>query len=126
MAYSKDGSEYLDKEDKGFHNMVFERRPCYRIKMTQLDPSYVYSYRILYVDMETFIDLVKISYDQKGRLYRYSYHQEMFHPEMGMTAWNRQVLHDRIDTHSTANLSYQLPASWTRKDMTLQAKARRK
>ena len=126
LSYCKDGSEYFDKENKGYHNVVMERRPYYRVKMTQLDPSYVYSTRILYVDKETFIETLKVSYDQKGRLYRYSYHQEIVHPEMGMTAWCRQVVHDRIDTHSTINMSYQLPASWKRMEMTLHNQARRK
>ena len=35
-------------------NFEWERRPIYVVELTELDKSYVYSKRVLYIDKETF------------------------------------------------------------------------
>lgn len=116
-----DGSEYIKKEGLELMNMKFERRPLYVLKLTQLDPNYVYSYRIFYVDKETFNFFHIENYDQKGRLYRTWDGNYSFFPEMGAFSWSGMinVMRDHIDLHSGVQQPYQLPAFWTRKDVSL-------
>ena len=119
---SLDGSEYLSTKD-GYetHNLKWERRPMYVVKMTQLDKSFVYSYRILYIDKETFLPKVILNYDQKGRLYRSVSYTEGFIPEMGMFPYNLfGFYYDHVDMHSTLGMGFIFPAPWiTRKDISL-------
>ena len=53
-----------------WRNIEFERRPVYVVQLTQQDPNYVYSKRIMYIDKETFYLFYVENYDQKKRLYR--------------------------------------------------------
>jgi hypothetical protein len=120
-APTQDGAEYIKREGLEFMNLKFERRPLYVIKLTQLDPNYVYSYRIFYVDKETFNFFHIENYDQKGRLYRTWDGNYSFFPEMGMFSWSGMlnVMRDHIDLHSGVQQPYQLPAFWTREDVSL-------
>ncbi|MBI5445720.1 MAG: DUF1329 domain-containing protein [Deltaproteobacteria bacterium] len=122
-ASSIDGSEYISSKGFELHNVKMERRPMYVVKLTQLDPNYVYSYRLFYVDMETFNYIHVENYDRKGRLYRTFELAGGFHPEMGIFSWSGGigVLKDHIDLHSGLSQSYQLPAFYTREDVSLQA-----
>ncbi len=120
-APTLDGAEYIKKEGLEFKNMKFERRPLYVIKLTQQDPNYVYSYRIFYIDKETFNFFHIENYDQKGRLYRTWDGNYSFFDEMGMFSWAGMLnsMRDHIDLHSGVQQPYQLPAFWTRKDVSL-------
>ena len=104
-----------------FRNMKFERRPMYVVKLTQMDPNYVYGYRIFYIDKETFMYHYVENYDQKGRLYRTIDGVYGFFPEMGAYSWAGALLlmKDHIDLHSGVQQPYQLPAFWTRRDVSL-------
>lgn len=120
-AATLDGSCYIGKDGFEFRNLEFERRPLYVVKMTQQDPNYVYSYRILYIDKETFVYYHVENYDQKGRLYRTWDGTYSFFPEMGSITWSGMLvlLADHIDLHSTAQQPYQLPSFWTREDISM-------
>ncbi|MHB8766030.1 MAG: DUF1329 domain-containing protein [Deferrisomatales bacterium] len=126
-APTQDGAEYIASKGVEFRNMKFERRPVYVIKLTQQDPNYVYSYRIFYVDKETFNYLHIENYDQKGRLYRTWDGNYSFFPEMGAFSWSGALIlmRDHIDTHSGCFQAYQLPAFWTREDVSLQGVMRK-
>ena len=120
-APSWDGSEYISSQGLELRNVKFERRPMYVLRLTQLDPNYVYSYRIFYVDKETFNFHHIENYDQKGRLYR-TYDDNLgFIPEMGAFGWigNLMIMKDHVDLHSNLSQGYQLPAFWTRQDVSL-------
>ncbi|MBI5443573.1 MAG: DUF1329 domain-containing protein [Deltaproteobacteria bacterium] len=121
-APTLDGAEYISSKGVEFRNMKFERRPMYVVKLTQQDPNYVYSYRLFYVDKETFNYIHVENYDQKGRLYRTFNTSLSFFPEMGMFSWSGALglAADHIDLHSGPQQSYQLPAFWTRDDISLQ------
>jgi len=54
VAPTLDGAEYWSSGGLECRNVRLERRPLYVVKLTQLDPNYVYSYRIFYIDRETF------------------------------------------------------------------------
>lgn len=122
-----DGAEYIKSEGLEFRNMKFERRPLYVVKLTQLDSNYVYSYRIFYIDKETFNFFHIENYDQKGRLYRTWDGNYSFFPEMGVFTWSGMLnsLRDHIDLHSGVNQPYELPAFWSRKDISLSGLLRR-
>ena len=99
------------------------RRPCYVLQMRQLDPNYVYSKRILYVDKETFDVVYGEYYDQKGQLYRTQYYVSMtFEPESGVasTYGSFNVQRDHIDLHSTITCNAVYPAPWTRTRFNMQ------
>jgi len=121
LAPTLDGSEYLTSVGFELKGLKFERRPMYVVKLTQLDPSYVYSYRILYLDKETFMFYHIDNFDQKGRLYRSGDINYSFFPEMGMFSWcgGYLLMKDHIDQHSGIQLTHQLPAFWTRSDVSL-------
>jgi len=125
-APSWDGSEYIASEGVELRNMKFERRPMYVVKLTQMDPNYVYSYRIFYIDKESFNFIHIENYDQKGRLYRSWDTNYGWHPEMGIFSWSGAmfVFRDWVDTHSAIHQCYQLPAFWTRKDISLRGLVR--
>lgn len=116
-----DGSEYISSERAELHGLKFERRPIYVVKLTQQDPNYVYSYRIFYIDQETFNFYHNEYYDQKGRLYRTWDGIYGWHPNMGAFSWNGMILlnRDHLDKHTTIGQCYQLPAFWDRKDISL-------
>jgi hypothetical protein len=110
FAYSIDGKGYLSSKTKELCEHEFERRPMYVLKLTQLDNSYIYGYRIMYIDKETFLIHYVENYDQKGRLYRTSSPRLAFHPEMGMFTFFDGILTDHLDFHSTWGVCFALPA----------------
>jgi len=118
-----DGSEYFSSEGLEQRGLKFERRPLYVLKLTQLDPNYVYSYRIVYIDKETFVWYHVQSYDQKGRLYRTFDLNYGFEYKMGALTWGGalNVWRDWVDLHTTLGQSYQFPAAWERKDISLRS-----
>jgi hypothetical protein len=101
-SYTMTGEEYFDSKSQFlWRNLTFERRPLYVIEMEQLDPTYVYSKRIYYIDKESFLILAYEFYDQKGRLWRTSNIMYGFVPDMGIFAWLAGSYFDHIDIHST-------------------------
>ena len=98
-----------------------ERRPIYVVELTQLDPNYVYSRRIFYIDKETFVFYHIENYDQKGQLYRTFNLNWSFFPEMGQIAWCRALplAVDHLESHSSLGYSYDIPAFWSRGDLGL-------
>jgi hypothetical protein len=120
-APSWDGSEYISSKGYEYRNVKFERRPMYVVKMTQLDPNYVYSYRILYIDKELLLYTHIENYDRKGRLYRTWDMNYSFFPEMGGASWHGSFINSRdyVDKHSSLNVFYEFPAFYSREDMSL-------
>jgi len=120
-APTLDGAEYCSSKGLEFRNVKLERRPMYVVQLTQLDKNYVYGKRIFYVDKETFNYHLIQNYDQKGRLYRSYEVNYSFIPEMGIFSWSGALIlmRDHVDLHSTVVQSYQLPAFWTRADVSL-------
>jgi hypothetical protein len=124
------GEEYVKITENGqtLENLKLERRPTYVMELTQLDPSYVYSKKIMFVDMETFMFTFTENYDQKGRWWRFwnamSYG---WHPESGMISWHGMFNGggDRIEKHGGVGLmQFQYPAFYERKDISLLGIAR--
>jgi len=117
-----DGTEYVTEKGLEYHNVKFMRRPIYVIEGRQLDKNYVYSKRIFYVDRETFMFYAVVNYDQKQRLYRTFEAGFKFEPEMGVfhSGGASNLLKDHIDTHSCILPSYDIPAFWKRKDISLE------
>jgi hypothetical protein len=120
-AATLDGAEYVASNGAEFRNIRLERRPMYVIRMTQLDPGYVYGSRVLYIDRETFLLCHTENYDQKGRLYRtWDIHYSFF-PEMGAFSWTGLFLiRDHINQRSSVDQPYSLPARWDRRDVELE------
>jgi len=117
-----DGSLYVSKKGLEYHNIEFERRPMYVVKLTQLDTAYVYSSRTLYVDKETFMVLHAEMNDQKGRLYRDSDMIFAFVPEMGLQFHYAALLRDHVDLHSGLLQMLVLPSPWVgRQHVSLQS-----
>lgn len=115
-ACSYDGSVYLAKSGAEYHNIQFERRPIYVIKMTQLDKNFVYGTRMVYLDAETFNYALIENYDQKGRLYRLAETLFSFYQELGSFAPLWYNTWDRIDTHSSVGNMYMIPAPWVTRE----------
>jgi hypothetical protein len=117
-----DGAEYISSKGLEFRNMRFERRPIYVVRLTQLDPNYVYSYRIFYIDKETFNYYQIENYDQKKRLYRSVSYSLGWHPEMGMFSGSGpvQLFKDHIDIHCGVQQPLQVPAFWDRRDISIE------
>jgi len=123
-----DGSMWLDsKNGYALMGVQFQRRPCYVLQMTQTDPFYVYSKRILYVDKETFGVQISANYDQKGQLYRSQFMNYVFFPEYGMIgAYATFALQfDHIDNHATVQAICPLPGIFFRRDFTIQGVIKR-
>jgi uncharacterized protein DUF1329 len=118
-----DGSVYLTSKEKEFRNVKLERRPCLVLKMTQLDPGYIYGARYMVFDKETFHLIYYWVTDQKGRLYYDVMYPLTFTPEMGMYHWNGSwgCSRDHVDIHSSANVTWQVPAYWKRTDVSLKS-----
>lgn len=115
-SYTLDGSGYLSSKGKELKNFEFERRPVYVVKLTQLDRNFVYGYRVLYFDKETFILLFTENYDQKGRLYRTTDLHYLFTPEMGMFTLANMLCKDHIDLHSMYWKGFNVPAPMIGRD----------
>lgn len=113
-----DGSAYISSPSKGleYHNLEWERRPMYVIKMIQLDKNFVYGHRILYFDKETFFLRLVENYDQKGRLYRTYESIFTFIPDMGMPNYGDLLAQDHIDLHSSASHNIIMPTPWIGRD----------
>lgn len=112
QAHDIDGAWYLTSPEKGCErvNTKWERRPMYVVELTQLDKSYVYGKRILYIDKETFMIHSSLKYDQQGKLFRSSDFVNQFIPEAGIVnanVWDLQK--DHIDTHSRIVRSFVIP-----------------
>jgi len=101
----------------------FQRRPSYVLQMTQLDPNYIYSKRVLYIDKETFVCLFAAYYDQEGKLYRTQcYTGYIFFPEIGQSTVYGGIVtqHDHVDLHSTFQVLVGIPAVYEREQFTMQ------
>ncbi|MBT8339993.1 MAG: DUF1329 domain-containing protein [Desulfatitalea sp.] len=111
---SHDGSAYLTSPSKGleYHNLDWERRPVYVIKMTILDKNFVYGHRVIYIDRETFLIRLVENYDQKGRLYRTAETIFSFSFDMGVPNYGDSVLIDHLDLHTSIGRNYYVPAPW--------------
>jgi hypothetical protein len=122
IAYNT-GKAWIDsKNGYALRDVQFMRRPCYTLQMTQLDPNYIYSKRIIYIDKENFDTSCGASYDQKGRLYRHQIFTQVFMPECGMVYpyGTHTIQFDHLDKHSAFQMQMSLPANWSRDDITLQ------
>jgi hypothetical protein len=118
VAPTIDGAEYVTSKGLEYHNIRMERRPMYVLKMTQLDPNYVYSKRIFYVDKETFAFYQGEYYDRKGRLYRTFSYAGQFMPDIGMMTWGGYGMYrDYVDLHSDVFLSLTQFCRWSREQI---------
>jgi hypothetical protein len=110
------------KEGYALMDAQFMRRPCYVLKMTQLDPNYIYSKRIFYIDKENFTPNLCANYDRRGRLYRTQICSRVFMPDSAQYVFygTHLLKFDHIDLHSTFQMPISLPASLERKDSTIQ------
>ena len=113
-----DGAGYLSSKGMEFRNCRFERRSIWVVKLTQMDKTYVFSYRILYFDKETFQLYLVQNYDQKGRLYVSTGQIFMgFIPEMGLFVSMGGLARDHLDLHSTYVRHFVIPvATWLGRD----------
>jgi hypothetical protein len=116
-TYTWDGSIFVTSKEKELRNYKFERRPTYVIQLTQLDPGYVYSKRIIYMDKELFQIYRVENFDQKGRLYRTTETQYAFTPEMGGVLAHFVQARDHVDLHSFAGQHLQIPDSRVGRDV---------
>ena len=112
---SLDGSEYMSSQGYEMRNYEWERRPMYVVKMTELDENFVYSYRIAYLDKETFTLNFIENYDQNGRLYRSMRGHRNFIPEMGQFGHGIGIAYDHLDLHTSFTCGFQLPAPWLKR-----------
>jgi hypothetical protein len=128
VAPTVDGSEYFGSKGKELRNVRMERRPIYVVKLTQSDPSYVYSYRVFYVDRETYMFYHVENFDRKGRLYRTWDMNYGFDPGMGAWTWSGafMLMRDLVDVHSSIQQPYVLPAAYTRGDVNIEGFAKMK
>jgi len=110
------------KEGYALRDVQFMRRPCYVLQMTQLDPNYIYSKRIIYIDKENFISNLCANYDQKGRLYRTQIRSRVFMPDTAQLAiyGTHALKFDHIDLHSTFQMPIPFPAPFEREEFTIQ------
>ncbi len=123
VAPTIDGAEYWGSPSTGLEcrNVRLERRPIYVVKLTQLDPNYVYGFRIFYIDRETFNYYHIENYDQMGRLYRTTDCNYGWHPGMGSFSLfgSLILMRDHLDLHATIQQSFQIPAFWDRRDLSM-------
>jgi len=113
---SIDGAGYLSKKGMELHNYEFERRPTYVVQLTQLDPNYVYSKRIMYIDKETFLLYYIENYDRKGRLYRTALSIMNFRPLEGMFYEYDVIFRDHVDRHTTFGRALMVSTTWMGRD----------
>jgi hypothetical protein len=116
-----DGAEYIMSPAKGggAGNVRMERRPIIVVQLTQLNPNYVYSKRVIYFDKETFLLYNSENYDRKGRLYRSWFNPYGFIPEFGDFNHSGSVrcMRDYVDIHSGMDQDFTFPAFWKRTDL---------
>jgi hypothetical protein len=111
------------KNGYALRDVICMRRPVYVLQMTQLDPNYVYSKRIYYIDKEIWSPVYNENYDQKGQLYRTQYYATyIFIPEGGFATsyGGYAVQRDYIDQHSSMGLIAVSPAPWSRSRFSMQ------
>ena len=110
------------KNGYAWRDAQFMRRPCYVLQMTQLDPNYIYSKRIIYIDKETFISTFSANYNQHQQLYRSQIHSRTFMPDTGQISsyGTFSFFFDHLDLHSTFTFQIGFPAPFERKDFTIQ------
>ncbi len=123
ISYGCSPSWVDSKNHYTIRSIQFQRRPCYVLQMTQMDPNYIYGKRVFYIDKETFISQFAAYYDQKGRLYRSQlYAGYTFLPEYGvsLTYGGYTVQIDYVDVHSTFQATIIYPAAFSRKHFTLE------
>jgi hypothetical protein len=117
-APSIDGAEYISSKGLEYRNVRMERRPIWVVKLTQLDPNYVYGKRIAYVDKETLLFYQIENYDQKGRLYRVMWLNWDFDTEAGAFLYGGYAFaKDVVDMHSMCIQSIPFPVAYSRQEM---------
>ncbi|MBW2539527.1 MAG: DUF1329 domain-containing protein [Deltaproteobacteria bacterium] len=117
------GKVWIDsKNGYALREVQFMRRLCYVLQMTQLDNNYVYSKRILYIDKETFRSGFSVNYDQNGRLYRTQVQALVFMSDTGQitTYGTHSFQFDHLDLHSSFQLPVPFPASFARRDFSIE------
>jgi len=62
IEYNRTKAWIDSKEGYALRDAQFMRRPCYVLQMTQLDPNYIYSKRIFYIDKENFMPTLCANY----------------------------------------------------------------
>jgi len=112
LPVSLDASEYIASKGAELRNVKFQRRPVVVLQLTQSDPNYVYSKRIIYIDKETFNIIAAENFDRKGRLYRTFTSWYYLEPKCGVYLIIVALEHDYIDSHSTMLRPYMLLAPW--------------
>jgi hypothetical protein len=119
-----DGSSYYTNKGE-IKNVNFERRPVYVIELQQQDPNFIYSRRIMYIDMETFMMHLIENYDKKGRLYRTCENISYFYEDLGVMGSEIHTQRDYLDLHSIASRTFIYPAAWAgREQISLRGLAR--
>jgi len=115
---------YADsKNGYALRDIQFMRRPCYVLEMKELDPHYLYSKRVFYMDTETFAIYFSEYYDQRGRLYRTQWiplalvEGTGMQVAMGIPCFQR----DYIDFHSTISVPAVIPADIHRRDLSMES-----
>jgi hypothetical protein len=117
------GKVWIDsKNGYTLREVQFMRRPCYVLQMTQMDKNYVYSKRVLYIDKETFRSGFSVNYDQNGRLYRTQVQALVFMSDTGQitTYGTHSFQFDHLDLHSSFQLPVPFPASFERRDFSIE------
>ena len=110
------------KNGYAFRGLQFMRRPFYVLEMKQLDPNYVYSKRVFYIDREFFQCIFAGYYDQRGQHYRSPFNPAVYMPKFGeYVAYGMNSMQfDFIDLHSTLQVQLPLPGVFTRRDVSMQ------
>jgi len=117
------GKVWIDsKNGYVLRGVQFMRRPCYVLQMTQLDNNYVYGNRIIYVDKESFRSALSLNYNQEGRLCRTQLHVLIFMSDTAQTAsyGTHTFQFDHLDLHSSFQMPILFPASFVRRDFTIE------
>jgi len=121
FAYATAKAWVDSKNGYAIRDLQVMRRPCYTLQLTQLDPNYIYSKRIYYVDKENFDITWGEYYDQEGRLYRMSLIAYVFYPECGMaTPYGQPSLkRDFVDFHASMQPTTAVPVNFDRSAFTM-------
>jgi len=122
IAYNRSKTWVDSKNGYALRGVQFQRRPTYVLQMTQLDPNYIYSKRVIYIDKETFMCVLSANYEKKQRLYRSQIRLRTFIPEVAQhTLYGTQALQfDHIDLHSAFQTQVNFPAPFERKDFAIE------
>jgi hypothetical protein len=122
FAYNTAKAWIDSKSGQAIRDLQFQRRHTYVLQMTQLDPNYLYSKRVYYIDAETFQPVFGEFYDQKGQLYRSYLVPYSYFPECGqLTSYGQPAVQsDHIDLHSTFQMLVYTPMSFDRRYFTIE------